>query len=110
MMLALEYAKNSRITKLQSIMSKEEPEQIDKLRSLISQLKEMEHYSRSNMQKLAEFWLMLEEEVKHDEFTEEADALLSAQSNFEDHILVLIKSLEMTVNRMVQEGLTTVPD
>ncbi|GAA5495671.1 hypothetical protein SAMN02745181_2323 [Rubritalea squalenifaciens DSM 18772] len=82
---------------------------IDKLKSLISQLREMEHYSRSNIEKLSEFWLLLEEEVKHDEFTNEADALLTAQDNFEQHIVKLIDSLQMTVNRMEQEGLVEIP-
>lgn len=82
---------------------------IDKLKSLISQLREMEHYSRSNIEKLSGFWLLLEEEVKHDEFTTEADALLTAQDNFEQHIVKLIDSLQMTVNRMEQEGLVEIP-
>lgn len=91
-------------------MSQDNTKPIDKLRTLSSQLKEMEHYSRSNIQKLSEFWLLLEEEVKHDEFTDEADALLTAQSNFEDHIVKLIDSLQQTINRMEQEGLKEIPD
>ncbi len=42
---------------------------LEKFKDLISVLKEMEHYSRSNIEKLTEHWMFLEDEMKHKEFT-----------------------------------------
>jgi len=41
---------------------------LEKFKDLISVLKEMEHYSRSNIEKLTEHWMFLEDEMKHKEF------------------------------------------
>ena len=40
---------------------------LEKSRDIISQLKEMHHYSKENIVKLGEFWLLLEGELKQKE-------------------------------------------
>jgi len=56
---------------------------LEKFKDLISVLKEMEHYSRSNIEKLTEHWMFLEDEMKHKEF-------MNAQNAFEDRVKTLI--------------------
>ena len=50
---------------------------IDKSRDIISQLKEMGHYSKENIVKLGEFWLLLEGELKQKKNAEAVEQLLN---------------------------------
>jgi len=63
---------------------------LEKFKDLISVLKEMEHYSRSNIEKLTEHWMFLEDEMKHKEFAERWGDLMNAQNAFEDRVKTLI--------------------
>lgn len=76
---------------------------IEKLRDMISQLKEMEHYSRSNVEKLSEFWLLLEEELKEKEFAKRMSDLSAAQNAFEDLIVALAGDIDLECNRRENE-------
>ena len=77
---------------------------IEKSRDVISQLKEMEHYSEENIEKLSEFWLLLEEKLKQNEFAERINELLNCQSTFQEKIASLIKDYEIYCNRIENEG------
>lgn len=86
-----------------------EPEAVEKtaverLRDVISQMKEMEHYSRSNVNKLSETWLALEEEMKEKTFAERMSDLLARQTAFEETITALISDLEIECNRRENEA------
>ncbi|MBM3359517.1 MAG: hypothetical protein FJY54_17560 [Betaproteobacteria bacterium] len=76
---------------------------VERLRGMISQLKEMEHYSRSNIEKLGEFWLALEEEIKHKDFAGRMSELMAAQSAFEDLVKAIIEDYDMECNRIQNE-------
>jgi len=76
---------------------------VERVRGMISQLKEMEHYSRSNIEKLGEFWLALEEEIKHKDFAGKMSDLMAAQSAFEDLVKQTIEDYEMECNRIQNE-------
>ena len=78
----------------------------EKLGDIVSQLKEMEHYSRANIEKLTSYWLVFEEdkEMKNKEFSEEVTLLMNAQGSFEDEIQKLIEQMVMAVNRMEQDS------
>jgi hypothetical protein len=73
-------------------------------RDIISQLKEIEHYSRTNIEKLSEHWLRLEEEAKQKPFAERVNDLVSLQNKFQDAITSLIEDFEIECNRIENEG------
>ncbi len=77
---------------------------LEKSRDIISQLKEMRHYSESNIEKLTEFWLLLDEELKQKAFAKSIESLMSQQNAFHDAIDTLITDYEMECNRIENEG------
>ena len=66
----------------------------DKLNDVVSQLKEMEHYSRSNVEKLTEFWLLFEDEMKEKALAGKLDGLLSCQNKFHEQVQTVIEACE----------------
>lgn len=72
---------------------------LEKFKDLISVLKEMEHYSRSNIEKLTEHWMFLEDEMKHKEFAKRWGDLMSAQNAFEDQVKTLIDDCQAYCNK-----------
>ena len=77
---------------------------IEKSRDVISQLKEMEHYSEENIEKISEFWFLLEEELKQKDFAERINELLNCQNTFQELITSLIKDYDMYCNRVENES------
>jgi hypothetical protein len=73
---------------------KPEPSNLDKLKGVISALKEMEHYSRSNIEKLTAHWMFFEDELKHKDFAKRWGDLINTQNGFEDQVKVLIEDCE----------------
>ncbi len=70
------------------------PGELEKSVAVLSKLKEMEHYSRANIQTLAGLMLEIEDELKQKEFVEPIGALYSAQDAFETQIAALVASYE----------------
>jgi hypothetical protein len=77
---------------------------VEKLREIISQLKQMEHYSRSNIEKLTEHWMFLEDEMKHKEFAKRWGDLMNAQNAFEDQVKALIEDCQNYCNKKDSES------
>lgn len=77
---------------------------LDKTADMLSVLKEMIHYARSNIEKLSEFWLFMEDEVKRKDFAEKLDELLDQQSTLHDEMEKTAGSLETEINRIKNEG------
>jgi hypothetical protein len=77
---------------------------VEKLKDLISELKEMEHYSRSNIEKLTEHWMFLEDEMKHKEFAKRWGDLMNAQNAFEDQVKALIEDCQIFCNKKDNES------
>ncbi len=78
-------------------MAEEQPEKTppEKLKVVVSQLKEMEHYARNNMETLSEIWLLLEEEFKkRKNLAERANDLLKAESAVEELLKKVIEEFE----------------
>jgi hypothetical protein len=63
-------------------------------RGIISQLKEMEHYSRSNAEKLSAIWMTLSDDLKQGDFAERVNELLNKQGDFQEAIEPLITDYE----------------
>jgi hypothetical protein len=77
-----------------------EPTQIEKSQAVLSKLKELEFHSRSNIEKLAELSLTIEEELKQKQFAEGIGAVYGAQDAFQSKILELIDAYETECARL----------
>jgi mevalonate kinase len=79
-------------------MAEQQPEKTpsEKLKDVVSQLKEMEHYARNNMERLSEIWLLLEEHFKkqNKQLAERANDLLKAEGALEDLLKKVIPEFE----------------
>ena len=77
-----------------------EPSQLEKSLAVLSKLKELEFHSRSNIEKLAELSLTIEEELKQKTFAEPIGAVYGAQDAFQSKILKLIEAYETECTRL----------
>ena len=74
--------------------------QLEKSLAVLSKLKELEFHSRSNIEKLAELSLTIEEELKQKAFAESIGAVYAAQDAFQSKILELIGAYEAECTRL----------
>jgi hypothetical protein len=74
--------------------------QLEKSLAVLSKLKELEFHSRSNIEKLAELSLTIEEELKQKAFAEAIGAVYAAQDAFQSKILGLIEKYEAECARL----------
>ena len=74
--------------------------QLEKSLAVLSTLKDLEFHSRSNIEKLAELSLTIEEELKQKAFAEAIGAVYSAQDAFQSKILKLIDEYEAACTRL----------
>lgn len=77
---------------------------LDKTEDMLSGLKEMIHYAKSNIEKLSEFWLFMEDEVKRKEFAEKIDSLLDKQSSLHSDLEETSNEIQIEINRIRNEG------
>ena len=77
-----------------------EPTQLEKSLVVLSKLKELEFHSRSNIEKLAELSLTIEEELKQKPFAEAIGDVYAAQNVFQSKILKLIEEYEAECARL----------
>ena len=71
-----------------------EKTELDKSRDIITQLKEMEHYSRSNIEKLTDHWLKLDGELKQKDMATKIEGLLTQQNTFHEALEKAIEDYE----------------
>ena len=74
--------------------------QLEKSLAVLSTLKDLEFHSRSNIEKLAELSLTIEEELKQKAFAEAIGAVYAAQDAFQSKILKLIEGYEAECTRL----------
>jgi len=74
--------------------------QLEKSLVVLSKLKELEFHSRSNIEKLAELSLTIEEELKQKAFAEGIGAVYAVQDAFQSKILKLIEDYEAECARL----------
>lgn len=67
-----------------------EKTEYDKARDVINQLKEMQHYAQSNIERLTEIWLRLDGELKQKALAKQAEPLISQQNTLHDALEKLI--------------------
>ena len=73
---------------------------LEKSLAVLSNLKDLEFHSRSNIEKLAELSLTIEEELKQKAFAEAIGAVYGAQDAFQSKILELIGAYEAECTRL----------
>ena len=74
--------------------------QLEKSLAVLSKLKDLEFHSRSNIEKLAELSLTIEEELKQRAFAEPIGVVYAAQAAFQSKILKLIDDYEAECARL----------
>lgn len=74
--------------------------ELEKSVGVLSKLKEMEHYSRANIETLAGLTLTIDDELKQKEFVDSIGALYSAQDTFQTQIAALVESYEAKVESL----------
>ncbi len=77
---------------------------LDVTMDMLSGVKEMIHYAKSNIEKLSEFWLFMEDEVKRKDFAEKIDDLLDKQSSLHNDMEETANEIQAEVNRIRDEG------
>ena len=73
---------------------------LEKSLAVLSNLKDLEFHSRSNIEKLAELSLTIEEELKQKAFAEAIGAVYAAQDAFQSKIVKLIEDYEAECARL----------
>ena len=80
---------------------------LDAMQDTLSRLKEMEHYSKTNIEKLAALWLEVSEHKQQKQYEKMVDEVLKRQNQFQESVTTLIEVLEKETTRLraeTQEG------
>jgi len=83
---------------------KPDPAKLEKSLAVLAKLKELEFHSRSNIEKLAELSLTIEDELKQKAFVEAIGAVYSAQEAFHSKISALIEAYQAECDRLKPTG------
>jgi hypothetical protein len=95
-------AEQSAVEKTETEKPAQSPDsaQLEKSLAVLSTLKDLEFHSRSNIEKLAELSLTIEEELKQKAFAEAIGGVYAAQDAFQSKILKLIEEYEAECARL----------
>jgi acetoin utilization deacetylase AcuC-like enzyme len=77
---------------------------LEKSLAVLAKLKELEFHSRSNIEKLAELSLTIEEELKQKTFDQPIGEVYSAQEAFHSKISALIEAYQKECDRLKPAG------
>ena len=77
---------------------------LEKSLAVLAKLKELEFHSRSNIEKLAELSLTIEDELKQKAFVEPIGEVYSAQEAFHSKISALIEAYQAESDRLKPAG------
>jgi len=73
---------------------------LEVLQDTLSRLKEMEHYSQANIQKLSGLWLEVSEHKEQKQYEKMVDEVLKRQNQFQQSITELIEAYEAETGRL----------
>jgi hypothetical protein len=73
---------------------------LEKSRDIITQLKEMQHYSKTNIEKLTAFWLQIDDELKQKAIAKKVEDLLSQQNTFHDALEATVADYEAECDKL----------
>ena len=85
------------------IEQENEKSDLEKSRDIISQLKEMHHYSKTNIEKLGEMWLLLDGELKQKDNAKTIEILINHQNTFHSALESMVSDYEIECNRIENE-------
>ena len=67
---------------------------LEKSRDIITQMKEMEHYARSNIERLTAQWLQIDDELKQKDIAKKVEGLLTQQNVMQEALAATIADYE----------------
>ncbi len=67
---------------------------LEKSQDIITQMKEMQHYAKSNIERLTEQWLKMDGELKQKDMAKKMESLLTTQNTFYDDLEAAIAGYE----------------
>ncbi len=73
---------------------------LDAMQDTLSRLKEMEHYSKTNIEKLAALWIEVSEHKEQKQYEMMVDEVLKRQNQFQESITSLIEAYEQETIRL----------
>ena len=73
---------------------------LETLQDTLSRLKEMEHYSQTNIEKLAALWLEVSEHKDQKQYEKMVDEALKRQNQFEESMKQLIEAYETEASQL----------
>lgn len=73
---------------------------LEVLQDTLSKLKEMEHYSQGNIEKLAALWLEVSEHKEQKQYEKMVDEALKRQNQFQESIASLIEAYTSETARL----------
>ena len=73
---------------------------LEVLQDTLSRLKEMEHYSQTNIQKLSALWLEVSEHKEQKQYEKMVDEVLKRQNQFQESIAQLIEAYDAETARL----------
>ena len=73
---------------------------LEHLSDTVSQLKEMRHYAKNNVERLTAQWMLFDGELKKLKQTERIEALMTHQTQLHDSLETDIAALEALVGEM----------
>ena len=71
--------------------------QLEHLTDVVSQLKEMRHYAKNNVERLTAQWMLFDGELKKLKHVEQIEALMTRQGELHDSLEAEIVALEEVV-------------
>jgi hypothetical protein len=91
---------NASKTELEKPAQSVDSARLEKSLAVLSTLKDLEFHSRTNIEKLAELSLTIEDELKQKPFAEAIGAVYAAQDAFQSKIVKLIEDYETECARL----------
>ena len=73
---------------------------LEVLQDTLSKLKEMEHYSQTNIEKISALWLEVSEHKEQKQYESKVDEVLKCQNHFQESITSLIEAYEEETARL----------
>ena len=67
---------------------------LEKSRDIFAQMTEMEHYARSNIERLTAQWLQIDDELKQKDIAKKVEGLLTQQNAMQEALAATIAEYE----------------
>ena len=82
---------------------------LEQVNDVVSQLKEMRHYARNNVERLTAQWMLFDGELKKLHHTDRIEELMTRQGELHDSLDAEISALEELVGEMTPKDEDAAP-